>query len=170
MPNDTATHYPWYARARYRFVRASKDAWAIFDRRVKISRVTEHVYVGGRLTPQRIAYLRDEGVRAMVSLQEEALDPTDDLDAHLWLPSHDGRPPREEQLRLGAEFVATQVALGRKVYVHCHAGVGRAPTLAAVYLVSTGMPPEDALRLIKEKRPWIRMNRGQVGAVYASAE
>lgn len=47
-----------------------------------------------------------------------------------------------------AEIVAAlgrELARGRKVYVHCRAGIGRTGMLVACHLVATGRTPEDAL-------------------------
>lgn len=163
------SNYPWYARIWYRWVRALKNAWARFDRRPRITEVTPGVFLGGRLTPDRIIYLREHNVRAMVSLQEETLDPFENLEVHLWLPSPDGRPPSDEQLRFGARFLRLQKAENRPVYVHCHGGVGRAPTLCAVYLILSGFDPKEALYHIRRRRPHVSMNALQLEAVHRFA-
>jgi len=157
--------YRWYAAVRYRLTRLLRDLWYVLDRRHRITALTDSVYIGGELTPERVAFLRQVGVRAMVSLQAEKLDSMSGLDAHLWLPSLDGRPPSVSQLVLGARFVAGQVAGGKPVYIHCHAGVGRAPTMGAAYLVLIGATPSDALAQVQATRPWISMNHYQRQAV-----
>lgn len=166
-PDDNG--YRWYSGAWYASVRSLKDVWSFLDRRPRLTRLNEQVYVGGSLTARRAELLRTEGVDAVVSLQGERLDEMTHLRAHLWLPSHDGRPPDARQLAVGVRFIRTQVANGRKVYIHCHAGVGRAPTLAAAYLVSTGVAPADAINDVRAVRPWIRMNARQRAAVYEMA-
>lgn len=40
-----------------------------------------------------------------------------------------------------------------KVFIHCKAGRGRAATVALCYLISTGVDPDSAIRLLHEKRP-----------------
>lgn len=142
-------------------MRALKDAWGKLDRRPRITEVTPGVFLGGRLTLERTTYLRERNVRAMVSLQEEVLDPMGNLEVHLWLPSRDGRAPSEEQLRFGARFLRAQKSENRPVYVHCHAGVGRAPTLCAVYLVLSGLDPKEALQHLRRRRPQVSMNAFQ---------
>jgi protein-tyrosine phosphatase len=52
--------------------------------------------------------------------------------------------------------VQEEVANGGVVYVHCGSGVGRAPTMVAAYLISTGMAPEQAWACIQAVRPFIR--------------
>lgn len=39
-----------------------------------------------------------------------------------------------------------------KLFIHCKAGRGRATTFALCYLIFNGHDPEDAMRLLKEKR------------------
>lgn len=40
---------------------------------------------------------------------------------------------------------------GGKVYLHCRAGIGRTGTVAATWLVSQGLSPEQALALLAQK-------------------
>lgn len=43
---------------------------------------------------------------------------------------------------------------GGKVFVHCHSGMGRSGTLAAMYLIYRyGIDPEDAIRRVRDVRP-----------------
>lgn len=165
----TEDSYSWYSGPWYASVRRLKDVWSFLDRRSRLTCLNEQVYVGGRLTSRRADLLHERGVDAVVSLQGERLDAMTHLRAHLWLPSHDGRPPDRGQLVLGVRFIRAQVAHGAKVYIHCHAGVGRAPTLAAAYLVSTGVAPADAIAAVRAIRPWIRMNSRQRAAVHELA-
>jgi protein-tyrosine phosphatase len=51
---------------------------------------------------------------------------------------------------------------GKSVYVHCGAGVGRAATMAAAYLVSQGQSPEQAWAAIRKKRSFIKPSPAQV--------
>ncbi|GIX07410.1 MAG: phosphatase [Candidatus Poribacteria bacterium] len=157
--------YPWYIAWRYRLIRSAKDLWSLIDRRLRVSRVEKGLYLGGKLTPARTRYLEERGVQAVISLQSEALDPMGPFRAHLWLPSFDGRPPVAEQLLLGAEFIRQQLDAGHGVYVHCHAGVGRAPTLVAVYYLLRGLSPQESVQRVREARPFVRMNRYQLEAI-----
>ncbi|MFW6082850.1 MAG: protein-tyrosine phosphatase family protein, partial [Chloroflexota bacterium] len=51
------------------------------------------------------------------------------------------------------------------VYVHCGSGVGRAPTLAAAYLVFTGLTPSEAWAKIRRTRPFILPRPRQIARV-----
>ncbi len=50
---------------------------------------------------------------------------------------------------------------GKKVFLHCREGVGRAPSVAIAYLVSNGWSLEDAVSVVKEKRSITRLSRLQ---------
>lgn len=82
------------------------------------------------------------------------------------LPTPDDHAPTDAQLAEGAEFIRAAIDGGGKVYIHCSAGVGRAPTMAAAYLMmkqKRGM--EDALALIAAARPFIYIAPPQIAAL-----
>jgi protein-tyrosine phosphatase len=86
-------------------------------------------------------------------------------DAYLWLPTHDDHAPSLDQLRSGVAFIGQAIEGGGKVYVHCASGVGRAPTMAAAYLVSTGLSPDQAWAQIRRVRPFIRPTPPQLAVI-----
>jgi atypical dual specificity phosphatase len=62
-------------------------------------------------------------------------------------------PPSLENLEKSVKFMLDQTAQGKKVYVHCKAGRGRsATTLACYYMVKNNLTPEQAIKLIENKR------------------
>jgi dual specificity MAP kinase phosphatase len=79
----------------------------------------------------------------------------------LHLPTRDLHAPSIEQLEKGIGFIKNQIANGGKVYVHCRLGEGRGPTMAIAYLIGTGMLYEDAFKLVKGIRPYIRPTKSQ---------
>ncbi len=84
---------------------------------------------------------------------------------YLHLPTIDNTPPSLKHLREGVEFIRDEIARGGAVYIHCAAGVGRAPTLAAAYLIASGMSSERAWKTIRDARPFIQPTRGQKAQV-----
>ncbi len=139
---------------------------------LKHSRVTPHLYVGGRLAALGWQRLRAAGVGAIVNLRQEA--PTEKPgvapDAYLCLPTPDDHAPTLEHLEQGCAFIADAIREGRGVYVHCASGVGRAPTMAAAYLVTTGIKPDKALAAIRQVRPFINPTRAQIEQLARFAE
>lgn len=47
--------------------------------------------------------------------------------------------------------IQTALDQGGKVYLHCRAGIGRTGTVAATWLVSQGLSPQQALELLAQK-------------------
>lgn len=137
----------------------------------RVSQITPHLHVGGQYRRRGWPRLASRGITAVVNARIEF----DDNDAgiappgYLHLPIVDNDAPTLEQLRAGAGFIAEQVAEGGVVYVHCGSGTGRAPTLAAAYLISTGMSPEQAWACIRDARPFIRPTPVQVEQIERSA-
>ncbi len=97
--------------------------------------------------------LKKEGITADISLEEERIDAPFGVDFYVWIPVKNHTPPAPDQLKFGVSTLEKFVQMGKKVYVHCKNGHGRAPTLAAAYLISKGKSPEEAEEFIKSKRP-----------------
>lgn len=131
------------------------------------SRVLPQLYVGGQHSRRGLAQMQELGIQAVVNLREESDDAQRGAapEHYLWLAIPDDHAPPPEALLRGAAFVAAQIAAGRGVYIHCAAGVGRAPTLAAAYLISTGLTAEAAWQTIRQARPFIRPTPPQIEAI-----
>jgi predicted protein tyrosine phosphatase len=122
------------------------------------SQVAPHLYVGGQHKERGLARMKEQGITAVVNMREESDDGARgvNLDDNLWLPTTDDTAPSLEDLQRGVAFIQRHVEAGQGVYIHCASGVGRAPTMAAAYLVQTGATPEAAWRQIRQARPFIR--------------
>ncbi len=133
----------------------------------RVSQITPHLHVGGQYRRRGWPELAARGITAVVNMRVEFDDNAAGIapERYLYLPTIDDDPPTLEQLRAGADFIAEEIAQGGGVYVHCRAGVGRAATMAAAYLASTGLTSDDAWAKIREVRPFIRPKPGQVAQV-----
>jgi protein tyrosine phosphatase (PTP) superfamily phosphohydrolase (DUF442 family) len=131
---------------------------------VDTSRVTDAIFVGGQIYRRGLARLADRGITASVNLRGEMDDRARGvaLARHLWLPTKDDTPPTLDQLDQAVTFIRESIEEGHRVYVHCAAGVGRAPTVAAAYLVSAGLTPPAAWAQVHRARPFIRPKVSQV--------
>jgi protein-tyrosine phosphatase len=123
------------------------------------SRITPEIYVGGQYGQRGKRVLEQWGITGVVNLRTEFDDAARGLTlAHYChLPTVDDAAPTLDHLRAGVEFIQREIADGGKVYIHCAGGVGRAPTLAAAYLISQGMTLDAALALIRRARPFINI-------------
>jgi hypothetical protein len=137
-----------------------------------VSQITPQLHVGGQYRRRGWRLLEKRGVTAVVNLRTEFDDAAAGIapDRYLYLPTIDDTPPSPKRLREGVAFISGEVARGGAVYIHCGAGVGRAPTMAAAYLVSTGLTPEEAWALIRSVRPFIRIKPGQAQQIDRFAE
>lgn len=64
------------------------------------------------------------------------------------------------------EFIQANLHKNRNVLVHCMAGVSRSVTVVAAYLMAVeGMQMEEALRLIRSRRPIAGPNHGFLKAL-----
>ena len=134
----------------------------------KMSEVTPQLYLGGQHYPQGYPEMLEKGITGIVNMRE---DYHSDIEKgvegpnHLHLATRDNTPPNVEDLARGAEFIRNEVDKGGKVYVHCGVGVGRAPTMLAAYMITTGLSPAEALNKIRTVRPFIHLTRKQRGVL-----
>src|SRR5688572_28918805 len=101
-------------------------------------------------------WLASHGVRLVVSLTEGA--PDKDLMARyniesLHIPVPDFTAPRQEDIRKFIEHAKFHRHENHGIAVHCGAGIGRTGTMLACYLVSKGAEADEAIALVRQKRP-----------------
>lgn len=125
--------------------------------------ITDGIYIGTNQCCQThfAESLKKEGLEADISLEEERVDAPFGVQLYLWIPVKNQTPPTPDQLEFGVLALEKLVAMGKKVYVHCQNGHGRAPTLVAAYLISKGKSPEEAEAFIKAQRPSIHLEEVQ---------
>lgn len=134
---------------------------------LEFSYIVDGIYVGNNLCCQTHfdERLKRDGISADISLEEERLDEPKGVEFYLWLPVKNLSAPTQDQLDLGVANLQSLVTSGRKVYVHCRNGHGRAPTLVAAYLIKKGLSAEEAIAFIKEKRPAVHLEESQIEAL-----
>lgn len=130
----------------------------------KRARITEQIYVGDQFSARGWRRLQREGITVVINMREEADDRRLDVDipAYYWFPTTDRHAPSMAHLNDGVRVITEAVLRGEKVYVHCRSGEGRAPTMAATYLVSTGMSVDEALEMIRAVRSFIDVTEPQL--------
>lgn len=133
----------------------------------RFTEITPQLFVGGQYSRRGWLTLKARGITAVVNMRSEFDNERAGIaiERHLRLPTVDNTPPSLENLSEGVAFISREIERGGKVYVHCWEGVGRGPTMAAAYLISTGLTPEQAWQTIRHVRPFIRPTAAQVAQI-----
>lgn len=131
---------------------------------LRFSAVTPQLYVGPQYRAAGKRLLERQGFTACLNLRIERDDAAEGLalKQYLRLPVVDDQAPTIDQLDQGVAFIRAAISSGGKVYIHCGAGVGRAPTMAAAYLVAQGCTLDEALAMIRRVRPFITITPPQM--------
>jgi protein-tyrosine phosphatase len=124
-----------------------------------ITWVTERIALGGGIWNARnMGEIAEAGVTHVINMQLE-FDDRPLAEAHgievLWNPIEDDFLPKSpEMLQRGVEFALQALEdSNAKLYVHCAAGVHRAPMMTLAILCSLDFEIEAAMALVETKRP-----------------
>lgn len=128
------------------------------------SEITPNLYLGGQYYSQALHNIKAIGITSIVSMRERPISELKGFQhiKTLHLSTKDLQAPTLENLEKGTAFIKKEIEAGGKVYVHCHLGEGRGPSMVIAYLMSTGLLFEDALTLVKKIRPFIRPTKPQI--------
>jgi protein-tyrosine phosphatase len=151
--------------------------------RPRVTEITAYLLIGEYPRPADAQWLRDSHeVTAVLNLQDSADLGLNGLDAialeaayadagieFVHAPISDGSADALSE-RLDATLVALKdlIDRGRRVYLHCNAGLNRAPTIAIAYLrAARGMSLDQALAHVKSRHacgPYMTVLEERFGA------
>ena len=124
-----------------------------------ITWLTDRIAVGGGIwNAENMAAVSRAGITHVLDMQIE-FDDTPLAEPHgievCWNPVDDDFEPKEREVfERGVEFgLAALEEDGAKLYVHCAAGVHRAPMMALALLGVMGWSLDDGMKLIEGRRP-----------------
>jgi protein-tyrosine phosphatase len=121
--------------------------------------ITDRIAVGGGIwSPENMQAVARAGITHIVDMQIEC-DDTPLAQAHgiqvLWNPIDDDFQPKPPEIfRKGVAFSLDALDVDdSKLFIHCAAGIHRAPMMALAVLCSLGWKLDDAIQLIETRRP-----------------
>lgn len=127
--------------------------------------ITPELALGPAFTSGDIPSLAREGVGAVVEVRSAPYDDEEALARRGILLRRvlvkDRHAPTQRQLQSAAQWALEQIAVGRKVYVHCRSGLGRSPCVATAILIAMGYPLADAYAEVRARRPWLNLSESQ---------
>ena len=116
-----------------------------------------------------LLFLREKGIEVIVSLLETTINLAEyraaGFDVHHF-PVEDFTAPALEQVVESCGIIEVSLAEGRRVLVHCNAGIGRTGAILACSLVRRGDSPEEAVRRVRLLRPYSLETSTQVEIVH----
>jgi hypothetical protein len=124
-----------------------------------ITWLTERIAIGGGIwTAENMAQVAEWGITHVIDMQIEFDDTPLGVEYGvevLWNPTDDDFEFKPAELfRRGVEFAESALAKDdTKLYIHCAAGVHRAPMMTLAVLGSMGWELNQAMELIERRRP-----------------
>ncbi len=122
------------------------------------SQITDNLYIGTTPNAKDYATLHALGVTLVINMRigrPPRRDPNLMPVKSIWLPWIDSPllPIPIWFLKYGTREALKAMEGGGIVYAHCAKGRHRGPAMGACILVGQGCSPEEAIQLIKQKRP-----------------
>lgn len=116
--------------------------------------ITDQIFVGADPSNDNdfLQEFKDKGVAHRISLHDSDIGTEDINKSTLHLLVKQGSAPSQEQLLATSKVIKSIMDNNEKVYIHCKYGIGRAPTLAAAYLIYNGYTVDEAVELLHKKR------------------
>lgn len=122
-----------------------------------ITPITDYLHISGWPSGTHAPQIAELGVALIISMirekQDEELTQPPFQNIQLKTTDFVLIPISTDKLRQGVETALPVIEDGGKVLAYCKSGIHRSAAMAACILISQGYSVEDAIQLIKEKRP-----------------
>jgi protein-tyrosine phosphatase/predicted ATP-grasp superfamily ATP-dependent carboligase len=131
----------------------------------KVSKIGS-VFFGPHTPYEKLAKFN---IRSVIDLREESekanLKPNGKIN-YIEFPIEDDSAPEIESF-LELISIMNQIVEKEPIYVYCRLGRGRAPTVVIAFLISKGVPINEAYSIVYNARPYASPNLIQRAAIYA---
>ncbi|EPS69094.1 hypothetical protein M569_05674, partial [Genlisea aurea] len=120
--------------------------------------IAEGLYVGGwPYAPDKLPPSKPAVIDCTCELPRKNNLP---LNAYLCIPAWDTRAPSPSDIERAVNWACRKRAQGVPLFIHCAYGHGRSVAVMCAVLVALGLAEDwkSAEKIVKEKRPYIRLN------------
>jgi protein-tyrosine phosphatase len=110
--------------------------------------------------------IHEAGISAVIDLEGEidhGIPTVPNQMLYIYFPIYDDELPDLQKLHAIAKLAASLVEKGERVLSHCGLGLNRSALVAGLTLTYLGMSGEEAIRLLREKRPGALFNETFAG-------
>lgn len=124
--------------------------------KLSYNKIEELIYAGNNMCCQTHfeMELLSKDITADISLEAERLDNPQGVKYFFWFPWLEDTAPPQELIDVALEIADSLLNKNIKMYVHCKNGHGRTTTFLAAYFIrKNAISLDEALAIIKEKRP-----------------
>lgn len=129
--------------------------------RLSYNQIDDFIFAGNNLCCQSQfdKELLSKGIYADLSLEAERLDNPKGVKYFFWFPWKEDTAPPMELMNLALQVVDDMIRQNIKMYVHCRNGHGRTTTFLTAYFIhKKGVSVDEALAMVKERRPSGHLN------------
>ncbi|CAF0908029.1 unnamed protein product [Rotaria sordida] len=121
------------------------------------SQITTCCYLGCMPIPADVETLNNIGIKYVINMCAEYNGPRKTYKKYnikqFHLPTVDSTAPSLKTIEKAIKFLKEAYTNNEKIFVHCKTGMARSATIVLCHLVANEkMSPENALKLLKEKR------------------
>lgn len=132
--------------------------------KISYNRIDELIYAGNNFCC--LTHFKKElllkGIRADISFELERLDNPQGVDYFFWFPWEEDTAPKRKLVNIAFGVLDHLMENKVKTYIHCKNGHGRTSTfLAAYFIYKKGLNADEALELVRAKRPSMHINQVQ---------
>ena len=129
----------------------------------KMHKVNDLLYIGNRAASEDLRLLKSEGISRILQLLDFYIpkEYEDSIEVHYIRMEDSENENLERILPEALRYIHIAISQGKKILVHCNAGVSRSGSVVIAYIMATEkMDFRTALSFVEDKRACVSPNPG----------